>query len=144
MHVWGKKKQKTRCAHFNCDIYFSPDRPAFLPPDNQIHLRRYGCDEVTRVIYGLATWVKAVCMLGSLGEFTKAYVTLPASGDTVAFPADKLAGAEAQRAFCAIQLPWKKRPTLAKMLKQSRGRVQLYYSSERKYCCCAAKLTRLF
>lgn len=80
----------------------------FPAPDKRIRLRRYRCDEVSGVICGQAVWGKAVCMLGSPGEFTKACTALSASSDTVAFPADKTMEADSQRAFCSIQLPWKK------------------------------------
>lgn len=109
-HACVEKTENQMCT-FQLWHLFLTWQTCFPAPDNQIHLRRYGCDEVTRVIYGLATWVKAVCMLGSLGEFTKAYVTLPASGDTVAFQADRGRHTEA---FCAIQLPWKKGQLLLK------------------------------
>ena len=42
------------------------------------------------MIYRLAVWGKAVCMLGSPGEFTTACTTLSASSDTVAFQASRL------------------------------------------------------
>lgn len=107
---------------FHRDIYFHLTGPLFLPPDKRKHLRRHRWDEVTSVIGGQAHVRK-----GSR-EFTKACTTLSASSDTVAFPADKTMEADSHRAFCSVQLPRKKKKKrsriFAKMLKQSRSRVQ--------------------
>lgn len=116
----------------------------FPAPDSQIHLRRHRRDEVTRMIYGVATWGKAVCVLGSLGEFTKGCATMSASSDTLAFPADKPTEADSQRAFCAFQPPWKKADSSLKCWSSRGPECSLILLSERKHCCCAAKLTRLF
>lgn len=110
----------------------------FPAPDNRTHLRRYGRDEVAGVIYRLAMWGKADCVLGSPREFTKACTTLSASGDIVAFPADEMTEADSQRAFCSIQPPWKKASSSLKCWSSQGPEFSLiffFFPPERKYCC---------
>ena len=78
-----------------------------------------------RMIYRLAVWAKAVCMLGSPGEFTTACTTLSARGDTVAFQADEAMSSDSQRAFCSIQLL--QNLLFTEMSRQSRTQVQLVF-----------------
>lgn len=85
-----------------------------------------------RMIYRLAMWAKAVCMLGSPGEFTMACSTLSTRGDTVAFQADEAMSSYTQRAFCSIQLL--QNLLFCEMSRQSRTQVQLVFS-EREDCC---------
>lgn len=146
MHVWKRGKRshnEARCAHFNCDIYFSPDRPAFLPLTAKYISG--GTDVMKSPAWSMG-WPReekqSVCR-EAWGEFTKACATLSASSDTLAFPADEPTEADSQRAFCAFQPPWNKADSLK--CWSSRGpECSVILLSERKDCCCAAKLPGLF
>ncbi len=89
-------------------------------------------------IYRLAGWGKAVCMLGSPGEFTAACTSLSASSDTVAFQAEETMQSDSQRAFCPIQ---------QRQNRAFHGDVKTFKDSgptcfsERKYCCHTGELT---
>lgn len=133
----GKKGKcshnKPICSCFHCDMSFHLAGLLSCP------WQANTCQAVQMWWSQQAMWGKAVCMLGSPGDFTKACTTLFASSDSAAFRADKTMEADSQRAFCSFQLLWKKGRILAKMLKQSRSRVQLhfFFFTERKYCCSA-------
>lgn len=77
------------------------------------------------MIYRLAVWGKAVCMLGGPGEFTMACTTLSASSNTVAFHADETMQSDSQRAFCSIRRP--QNLLFTEMSRQSRAPVHLVF-----------------